>query len=95
MSLWAGAGYGWLQVFSSDTLHGERHRRAVAIEPMTCPPDALVTGHDLIVLAPGESVARTWGVEATRRLSYGAGRHDIAVRNRAITTLPSGNRDLG
>jgi aldose 1-epimerase len=64
VSLWAGAGYGWLQVFSSDTLHGERHRQAVAIEPMTCPPDALVTGHDLIVLAPGESVSRTWGVEA-------------------------------
>jgi aldose 1-epimerase len=65
VSMWAGPGYGWLQVFTSDTLHGERHRRAVAIEPMTCPPNALVSGDDLIVLAPGESVSHTWGVAAT------------------------------
>jgi aldose 1-epimerase len=64
VSLWAGAGYGWLQVFTSDTLHGERHRKAIAIEPMTCPPNAFVSGDDLIVLAPGESVSHTWGVEA-------------------------------
>jgi aldose 1-epimerase len=62
--MWAGPGYGWLQVFTSDTLHGERHRRAVAIEPMTCPPNALVSGDDLIVLAPGESVSHSWGVAA-------------------------------
>jgi aldose 1-epimerase len=63
VSMWAGPGYGWLQVFTSDTLHGERHRKAVAIEPMTCPPNAFVSGEDLIVLAPGESVSHTWGVE--------------------------------
>jgi aldose 1-epimerase len=62
VSLWAGAGYGWLQVFTSDTLHGERHRKAVAIEPMTCPPNALVSGDDVIVLAPGESTSHSWGV---------------------------------
>ena len=66
VSMWAGAGYGWLQVFTSDTLHGERHRKAVAIEPMTCPPNAFVSGDDLIVLAPGESVSHTWGVQARR-----------------------------
>ena len=64
VSLWAGAGYGWLQVFTSDTLHGERHRQAIAMEPMTCPPNALVSGVDLIVLGPGESVTHTWGAEA-------------------------------
>ena len=62
VSLWAGPGYGWLQVFTSDTLHGERHRKAVAIEPMTCPPNALVSGDDVIVLAPGESTSHSWGV---------------------------------
>jgi aldose 1-epimerase len=65
VSMWAGPGYGWLQVFTSDTLHGERHRQAVAIEPMTCPPNALVSGDDLIVLAPGESIAHTWGAQAS------------------------------
>ncbi|MBV9794205.1 MAG: aldose 1-epimerase family protein [Actinobacteria bacterium] len=64
VSMWAGPGHGWLQVFTSDTLHGERHRKAVAVEPMTCPPNAFVTGDDLIVLAPGESVTHTWGAEA-------------------------------
>ncbi|HWG16169.1 MAG TPA: aldose 1-epimerase family protein [Streptosporangiaceae bacterium] len=64
VSVWAGDGYGWLQVFTSDTLPGERHRKAIAIEPMTCPPNAFVSGDDLIVLAPGESVSHTWGVEA-------------------------------
>lgn len=45
---------GWLQVFTGDTL-GARAREAVAVEPMTCPPNAFRTGVDLIVLAPGES----------------------------------------
>jgi aldose 1-epimerase len=63
LSMWAGPGYGWLQVFTSDTLHGERHRKAVAIEPMTCPPNAFASGVDVIVLAPGEGVSHTWGVE--------------------------------
>ena len=54
VSLWAGAGYGWLQVFTGDPL-GPRRRKAVAMEPMTCPPNAFVTGIDLLVLAPGEA----------------------------------------
>lgn len=64
VSLWAGQGYRWLQVFTGDTLPPERRRRAVAIEPMTCPPNALVTGHDLLVLDPGGSVSHSWGIVA-------------------------------
>ena len=53
-------------MFTGDALAAGQHRRAaLAIEPMTCPPNAFVTGEDLIALAPGESVARTWGIEAT------------------------------
>jgi aldose 1-epimerase len=63
VSLWAGADCPWLQVFTSDTLHGGRHRKAVAIEPMTCPPNAFVTGDSLVVLKPGETVTRSWGVQ--------------------------------
>ncbi len=66
VSLWAGPGYQWLQVFTADPLGPEMRRRAVAIEPMTCPPNALVTGDDLLVLAPGEAVAHTWGIVAGR-----------------------------
>jgi aldose 1-epimerase len=34
----------------------------VAVEPMTCPPDALNSGTDLITLAPGESWTGSWGL---------------------------------
>ncbi|MGA2830202.1 MAG: aldose 1-epimerase family protein [Streptosporangiaceae bacterium] len=64
VSLWAGPNCPWLQVFTSDTLHGDRHHKAVAIEPMSCPPNAFVTGDSLIVLAPGETVTHHWGVQA-------------------------------
>jgi aldose 1-epimerase len=64
VGLWAGPGYRWLQVFTGDSLGPERRRKAVAIEPMTCPPNAFVTGDDLIVLEPGRSVTRTWGIQA-------------------------------
>ncbi|MET0422930.1 MAG: aldose 1-epimerase family protein [Actinoplanes sp.] len=63
VTVWADDKFKYWQVFSGDTLHGERFRRSVAIEPMTCPPDAFRTGRDLIVLAPGESWAATWGIK--------------------------------
>jgi aldose 1-epimerase len=60
--LWADATFGWWQIFSSDTLSGDRFRRALAVEPMTCPPDAFRSGRDLIVLEPGASWQGSWGV---------------------------------
>jgi len=60
--LWADAAFGWWQIFSSDTLSGDRYRRALAVEPMTCPPDAFRSGRDLIVLEPGASWQGSWGV---------------------------------
>jgi aldose 1-epimerase len=47
-----GDGFGWLHVFSGDT-HGDAARTALAVEPMTCPPDAFRSGIDLVVLDPG------------------------------------------
>jgi aldose 1-epimerase len=66
VALWAGPGYGWLQVFTGDTLGPDRSRRALAVEPMTCPPNAFATGTDLITIAPGASVRHQWGVQAAR-----------------------------
>ncbi|MEU2612874.1 aldose 1-epimerase family protein [Micromonospora sp. NPDC007271] len=60
--VWAGPEFGWWQVFTGDTLTGERHRRSVAIEPMTCPADAFRSGKDLIVLSPGETWRGAWGI---------------------------------
>jgi aldose 1-epimerase len=42
-------------IYSADHLGPAEARRAVAIEPMTCPPNALRSGSDLIVIAAGES----------------------------------------
>ncbi|WP_017587333.1 aldose 1-epimerase family protein [Nocardiopsis ganjiahuensis] len=66
VSLWSGAGFDWLQLFSSDTLSGGLHRAHLAAEPMTCPPNALNSGTDLIVLGPEESAERSFGILAER-----------------------------
>jgi aldose 1-epimerase len=62
LDVWADERFTWWQVFSADTLTGERHRRSIAVEPMTCPPDAFRSGRDVITLQPGETWHGTWGV---------------------------------
>ncbi len=66
VALTVDAAFGWLQVFTGDTLPGTRRRRSVAIEPMTCPPDALNSRRDLVVLQPEESWQGSWSLRATR-----------------------------
>jgi aldose 1-epimerase len=62
ITIWADGAFRWWQAFTGDTLSGERHRRSVAIEPMTCPPDSFRSGRDLIVLEPGVTWRASWGV---------------------------------
>jgi aldose 1-epimerase len=50
----------WLQVYTADTLPAGQRRRSLAVEPMTCPPNALADGTDLVVLTPGEAWTGTW-----------------------------------
>jgi aldose 1-epimerase len=50
----------WLQVYTGDTLPEGQRRRSVAVEPMTCPPNALADGVDLVLLDPGAAWAGTW-----------------------------------
>jgi aldose 1-epimerase len=52
--------FAYVQVFTGDTLERGRRRTAVAVEPMTCPPDALRSGKDVIVLEPGQHWAGSW-----------------------------------
>jgi aldose 1-epimerase len=61
--LWVDDGYRYLMVYTADQVgDSERRRKAVAVEPMTCPPDALRTGTDLIELDPGASWQASWGL---------------------------------
>jgi aldose 1-epimerase len=43
----------WLQVFSGESL-ARGARESIAIEPMTCPPNAFRSGRDVVILQPGE-----------------------------------------
>lgn len=60
LTLWQGEGFGWVQVFTTDRYPG--HPVAVAIEPMTAPPDAFNSGLDLHELQPGAGWSLEWGI---------------------------------
>lgn len=59
--VWMDERYRYIQAFSGDTLAQDHRRRSLAIEPMTCPPNAFRTGTDLIVLQPDEACTLEWG----------------------------------
>lgn len=50
----------WVQVHTADALG----RAGLALEPMTCPPDAFNTHEDLMVLDPGDTAAIEWRIFA-------------------------------
>ena len=60
LALWVDESYPYLMLFTGDL--PEVERRALAVEPMTCPPNAFRSGESLIVLEPGGSVTSTWGI---------------------------------
>ncbi len=63
VTLWMGPSYRWLMLFTGDTLSPASKRRAgLAVEPMTCPPNAFQTGEGLVVLQPEETFSGEWGV---------------------------------
>jgi aldose 1-epimerase len=65
LSLWTGPDYAYLQVFTGDSLdRPEKRRTGLAVEPMTCPPDAFRSGECLLVLDPEQSVSTAWGIVA-------------------------------
>jgi aldose 1-epimerase len=66
VSLWVDQSYPYLMLFSGDPLPNVR-RRSLAVEPMTCPPNAFRTGEALIRLEPGSSFTGTWGVSRGKR----------------------------
>jgi aldose 1-epimerase len=52
----------WLQVHTADKKPPFPNRLGLAVEPMTCPPDAFRSGTDLIRLEPGTSHEATWRI---------------------------------
>ena len=60
-TLWVDEHWPYVMVFTGDPLP-DVARRSVAIEPMTCAPNAFRTGDGLIVLEPGATHSGSWGI---------------------------------
>ena len=67
VTLWMDERFSHVHVYTADTLAAPARRRGgIAIEPMTCAPDAFNSGDGLLALVPGASFAGRWGL-STRR----------------------------
>jgi aldose 1-epimerase len=60
VAVWFDESFPFVQLFTGD--HPDVQRRGLAVEPMTCPPNAFRTGDGLIVLQPGETFRGRWGI---------------------------------
>lgn len=55
----------WVQIHTADNpALPAAHRAGLAVEPMTCPPDAFNSGTDLVILAPGDEHTAAWRISA-------------------------------
>ena len=61
VTLWMGQGYRYVMLYTGDD-RPDVDRRSLAVEPMTCPPQAFRSGEGLIVLEAGDSITATWGL---------------------------------
>jgi aldose 1-epimerase len=66
VELWMDGSYRYIMVFTGDTLAAPARRRGLAVEPMTCAPNAFASGEGLLVLEPGEVFEARWGISPVR-----------------------------
>jgi aldose 1-epimerase len=62
LALWVDATHPYVMVFTGDPLP-DVSRRSLAVEPMTCPPNAFRSGEELIRLEAGQSFTSSWGID--------------------------------
>jgi aldose 1-epimerase len=62
VEMWVDEHYPFIEIFTGDTLAPTRRRKGLAVEPMTCAPNAFQSGEGLMRLAPGQSLTACWGV---------------------------------
>jgi aldose 1-epimerase len=61
---WDPAVLPWVQVHTADTPDVATNRTGLAVEPMTCAPDAFNSGQGLVVLPPGGEHAASWSLRS-------------------------------
>jgi aldose 1-epimerase len=64
VTLWMGEAYRFVMVYTGDTLAVARRRRGIAVEPMSCAPNAFASGEGLIRLEPTQTHTAEWGIES-------------------------------
>jgi aldose 1-epimerase len=62
VELWVGEQFDYLMCFTGDTLDPSERRHGLAVEPMTCPPDAFRSKTGVQVLEPEASWVGSWGI---------------------------------
>jgi aldose 1-epimerase len=62
---WVDETHPYVMVFTGDPLP-DVNRRSLAVEPMTCPPNAFSSGEGLVRLEPSQSFASSWGIDPGR-----------------------------
>lgn len=61
-----GSAWPWVQIHTGDKPVGP-DRLGLAVEPMTCPPDAFNSGTDVVRLAAGQVHSASWSIRALYR----------------------------
>jgi aldose 1-epimerase len=64
VTVWLDRSCDYLMLFTGDTLPEGRRRHGLGVEPMTCAPNAFVSGDGLRALEPGETTGARWGIRA-------------------------------
>ena len=59
--VWGDEGFTHVMCFTGDSLAEIDRRRALALEPMTAPPNALASGEGVRVVEPGARLSACWG----------------------------------
>jgi aldose 1-epimerase len=64
VTFWVDEAYPYLEIFTGDALPDpSRRRQGLGVEPMSVPPNAMVTGESVVVLEPGDTWRGHWGID--------------------------------
>lgn len=62
VTMWLDGAFDYVMAYTGDTLDEAEQRRSIALEPMTCAPDAFRNALGLVVLEPRQRVSASWGL---------------------------------